>query len=179
MLKALAYGLPALTLIFTSWLPAGLQLSFFVSGLASAGQATAFRSNAVRERLGMVPLPSTSGSNIFEATAKTEEPRLRKDILTLDDLKAKYEAPKVEAQSGIKAWREKAVSGIRDGMQSAEKSMKEMTGGSAPAGKRTKAEKAKAEEYEKKRAREEAERRAELSRRQKEERLRRRAERGQ
>lgn len=57
MAKAFMYGLPALTLVFTSWLPAGVQLSFFVSGVLSCIQAFTFRNAKFRRYFNMTPLP--------------------------------------------------------------------------------------------------------------------------
>jgi len=51
------YGLPALTLLFTWWLPAALQLSFFVSGVLSYGQASLLRLPKFRQYFNMTPLP--------------------------------------------------------------------------------------------------------------------------
>lgn len=58
--NAMKWGLPALSLIFTWWLPAAVQLSFFVSGLMSFGQATLFRQTWFRERFNMTPLSSNA-----------------------------------------------------------------------------------------------------------------------
>jgi YidC/Oxa1 family membrane protein insertase len=52
------YGFPALTLLFTWWLPAALQLSFFISGLLSFAQASLFRNNSFRRYFNMTPQPS-------------------------------------------------------------------------------------------------------------------------
>jgi YidC/Oxa1 family membrane protein insertase len=60
MAKALTYGLPGLTLLFTWWLPAAVQISFFVSGLLSFAQASMFKSPVFRNYFGMTPLPSTN-----------------------------------------------------------------------------------------------------------------------
>jgi len=58
--NAMKWGLPALSLIFTWWLPAAVQLSFFDSGLMSFGQATLFRQTWFRERFNMTPLSSNA-----------------------------------------------------------------------------------------------------------------------
>jgi YidC/Oxa1 family membrane protein insertase len=55
-MKIMMYGLPALTLIFTWWLPAALQLSFFVSGLLSFFQASLFKAPWFRSYFNMTPL---------------------------------------------------------------------------------------------------------------------------
>ena len=56
-MKLMMYGLPLLTVIFTWWLPAALQLSFFVSGILSFGQASLLKMPAVRSYFNMQPLP--------------------------------------------------------------------------------------------------------------------------
>lgn len=55
-MKLVSYGLPLMSLLFTWWLPAAVQLSFFVSGLLSFGQASLFKMPAFRSYFGMVPL---------------------------------------------------------------------------------------------------------------------------
>ncbi len=60
MAKALTYGLPGLTVLFTWWLPAAVQISFFVSGLLSFAQASMFKSPVFRNYFGMTPLPSST-----------------------------------------------------------------------------------------------------------------------
>ncbi|KAG0646529.1 Oxidase assembly 1 [Hyphodiscus hymeniophilus] len=57
-MKLMMYGLPAMTLLFTWWLPAALQLSFFISGLLSFGQASLFKLPGFRSYWNMPPLPS-------------------------------------------------------------------------------------------------------------------------
>ncbi|KAL3423324.1 Mitochondrial inner membrane protein OXA1 [Phlyctema vagabunda] len=66
--KLMMYGIPGVTLAFTSFLPAGLQLSFFVTGLLSYIQASVFRNPKVRAALGMTPLPSTNASGPLQPT---------------------------------------------------------------------------------------------------------------
>jgi YidC/Oxa1 family membrane protein insertase len=58
--NAMKWGFPALTLLFTWWLPAAVQLSFFVSGVMSYGQATLFRQTWFREYFRMTPLPKNT-----------------------------------------------------------------------------------------------------------------------
>lgn len=58
--NAMKWGLPALSLLFTWWLPAAVQLSFFVSGLMSFGQATLFRQTWFRQYWNMTPLPTNA-----------------------------------------------------------------------------------------------------------------------
>ncbi|KUJ17505.1 uncharacterized protein LY89DRAFT_549218, partial [Mollisia scopiformis] len=55
--NAMMWGLPLVSLLFTFWLPAALQLSFFVSGLLSFCQATLLRQPWFRNYFNMTPLP--------------------------------------------------------------------------------------------------------------------------
>ncbi|RDL38746.1 uncharacterized protein BP5553_03086 [Venustampulla echinocandica] len=55
--KAMQWGFPGLSLAFTWWLPAGVQLSFFVSGLLSFVQASLLRIPSFRRIFNMTPLP--------------------------------------------------------------------------------------------------------------------------
>ncbi|CZR56575.1 uncharacterized protein PAC_06464 [Phialocephala subalpina] len=57
VLKAMMWGLPLLSFLFTFWLPAALQWSFFVAGLCSFSQATALRQPWFRNYFNMSPLP--------------------------------------------------------------------------------------------------------------------------
>ncbi|KAK0103111.1 Mitochondrial inner membrane protein oxa1 [Cadophora gregata f. sp. sojae] len=63
MTKALMWGFPALSLLCTWWLPASVQISFFVSGLLSMGQATLFRKDWFRNYFNMIPLPAKKTPN--------------------------------------------------------------------------------------------------------------------
>jgi YidC/Oxa1 family membrane protein insertase len=60
-LKAMMYLLPAMSFIFTFWLPATVQLSFFVSGVLSYLQATLFKQPWFRNWANMSPLPTPGG----------------------------------------------------------------------------------------------------------------------
>ncbi len=156
-MKLFAIGMPLLTLVFTYWLPAGLQFSFFLSGLLSAGQATLFRNAAFREKFGMSALPTP----VDPFAKPVEVSKFREDILTVEQMKAKYEAPKAEGVlDGFRA----KVDDLKKSAQSSVKEMKEYTGQERKDGKRTKAQTKQAEEYEIKRAKEERQRLARLER---------------
>jgi YidC/Oxa1 family membrane protein insertase len=51
------WGLPALSIAFTWWMPAAVQVTFFVSGLLSFGQASLFRQEWFRKYFNMTPVP--------------------------------------------------------------------------------------------------------------------------
>ncbi|PBP23628.1 inner membrane protein OXA1 [Diplocarpon rosae] len=55
--KAMMWGLPTLSIVFTWWLPAALQLSFMVTGILSFVQSTLFRQPWFRNYFSMTPLP--------------------------------------------------------------------------------------------------------------------------
>ncbi|KAH7383535.1 mitochondrial export translocase-like protein Oxa1 [Cadophora sp. MPI-SDFR-AT-0126] len=61
--KAMIWGLPAISLLFTWWLPAAVQISFFVSGVLSFCQSTLFRQPWFRSYFKMTPLPARKDPN--------------------------------------------------------------------------------------------------------------------
>lgn len=150
-MKMFAIGMPLLTLVFTYWLPAGLQLSFLLSGILSAAQATLFRNAAFRNKMGMAQLPTP----VDPFAKPAEVSRFREDILTAEQMKAQYEAPKAE---GVLGGLKDQIADIRQSASKSVKEMKEYTGQERKDGKRTKQEIKKAEEYEAKRAKEERQR---------------------
>lgn len=156
-MKMFAIGMPLLTLIFTYWLPAGLQLSFLLSGILSAGQATLFRNPDFRAKMGMAELPKP-----VDPFAKPEiMSKYREDIMTAEQMREKYEAPKAE---GILGGFKERITDLKESAGKSVKEMKEYTGQERKDGKRTKAEIRKALEYEEKRSKEEKQRMARLER---------------
>ncbi|PVH71114.1 hypothetical protein DL98DRAFT_577557 [Cadophora sp. DSE1049] len=63
MTKAMIWGFPALSLLFTWWLPASVQISFFVSGVLSYIQSSLFRQPWFRSYFKMTPLPARKDPN--------------------------------------------------------------------------------------------------------------------
>lgn len=63
MTKAMIWGLPAVSVLFTWWLPAAVQISFFVSGVMSLIQSSLFRSDRFRTYFKMTPLPARPNPN--------------------------------------------------------------------------------------------------------------------
>lgn len=162
-IKLMSYGLPAVTVLFTWWLPSGLQFSFLISGVLSACQATMFRMPGFRSYFGMTPLPP----RVDPFAAKEALSPYRRDILTAQQMKERYETP--DAKGVLSALTDK-VKDVKETARKGVKGMKEYAGQERKDGKRTKAEIQKAEAYEKKRQREEKERIAELDRRAREQR---------
>ncbi|OBT46346.1 hypothetical protein VE00_02775 [Pseudogymnoascus sp. WSF 3629] len=147
-MKLLAYGFPILSILFTFWLPAAVQLSFFVTGLWSAAQVTLFRYPSVRSFLGMAQMPPP----VKEVDLKNASP-YRADIITVQQMKQRQEAPTTR---GIFAALNDTVEGAKKSAREGVKTAREMAGQQEAPGKRTKAQLAKAKEYEKKRRAEEA-----------------------
>ncbi len=84
---ALMYGFPALSFVFTFWLPAALQLSFLVSGFISYLQATALQSEKFRQWWNLTPLPKKQ-----VATKATPVYKGRANIaLTQEELAARFQ----------------------------------------------------------------------------------------
>lgn len=165
--RAMAYGFPVLSLMFTAWLPSALTLSFLTAGIFSYFQATVLRNPSFRSFLGVYPLPP-SLPNPFEAPPDSP---FRKDIVTVkkDSTTGTYEAPRGD---GGKPWsvpdaKSTLLGGLRKELTSSVSTMKEsgksvmenakaIAGESRKDGKRTKRELEEANKYEKKRQLEEA-----------------------
>lgn len=63
-----------MTVLFTWWLPAALQLSFFVSGLLSFGQASLFKMPGFRAYFNMSPLPAAPVASSTTTGGKPPSP---------------------------------------------------------------------------------------------------------
>ena len=155
-MKLLAFGFPILSLLFTFWLPAGVQLSFFVTGLWSAAQVTLFRKPAVRSALGMMQMPPP----VKEVNLKDASP-YRADIRTVQQMKQQQAAPTTK---GIFAALNDTIEGAKASAREGMKTAREAAGQSEVPGKRTKAQLAKAKEYELKRRAEEKEKERQMRR---------------
>lgn len=59
--RSIMLGLPAISLLFIAWQPAGLQLYFAASGLFSLGQAYLFNTPTTRKLLGIAPIYKPTG----------------------------------------------------------------------------------------------------------------------
>lgn len=117
MQKALQYGLPTLTFVFGFWLPAGLQLSFLVSGICSAIQGTLFRSPGFRKWAGMYPLPEP---NTPKANPTTKEIRMAARG-TNSSGNPVYQAPSSPAEVSEKAGIGKVIKEIKEAAASGKK----------------------------------------------------------
>ncbi|KFY07764.1 hypothetical protein V492_06842 [Pseudogymnoascus sp. VKM F-4246] len=148
--KLLAIGFPVASFLFTFWLPAAVQLSFFVTGLWSATQVTLFRQPAVRSALGMAQMPPP----VKEVDLKNASP-YRADIVTAEQMRQRKEAP--PTSKGIFSALNDTIEGAKKSAREGMKTAREAAGQAEAPGKRTKAQLTKATEYEKKRRAEEKE----------------------
>lgn len=57
MTKFMVIGMPMISFGFTFWLPAAVQLSFFITSCLSYGQMSLFQSERFRKWMGMYPMP--------------------------------------------------------------------------------------------------------------------------
>jgi YidC/Oxa1 family membrane protein insertase len=172
-MKAFSYGLPALSFLVTLWLPASVQLSFFVAGILSYIQSALFRNPKFRDRIGITALPAPTPAGPTTSGASSG-PKLT----VLDQNGAPvYSAPR-QPTTIIEGFRKEVSTTINDVKESAKKTVeaaKEYTGQSAANGKRSKRELQEADKYEKKRQAEERARLEEVDRRRRAERQAKRA----
>lgn len=105
--KAMIWGFPALTVIFTSWLPAALQLSFFVAGVCSYIQSTLFRQRWFRSYFNMTPLPTKAPAGSAPAAAPSSYKGNLKiaanPVLSSKELSGRFEAAeeKKDVKKGV------------------------------------------------------------------------------
>jgi YidC/Oxa1 family membrane protein insertase len=84
-MKVLTYVFPAITFIITAFMPAALQVSFFVSGFLSYLQALLFRWPAFRSYFNMYPLASeapavASKPTPYRGTMKVRAPLTQAEL---------------------------------------------------------------------------------------------------
>lgn len=172
-MKFMAYALPAFTLLFTWWLPAGVQLSFFVAGVISAAQGLLFRWAPFRSFFNMTPMPKRPDLFSKPTEPSPYQPRI---ITAQHSLSHKipysgtqpsvgrYEPPrKPTLLSGLKKEVKSTISSVQASARETYKSAKEYAGQESKDGKkRTKAELRSANDYERKRKAEELARQEEL-----------------
>lgn len=99
MQKALMYGLPTLSLLCTWWLPAAVQLSFFVSAMLGFGQALFFRNPTIRGWLKMPPLnpPVLTTPSPYRGNMKVAAPTITRSVarpraLSTTELNSRFQA---------------------------------------------------------------------------------------
>ena len=96
MLSIMKWGFPLLSLVFTSWLPAAVQLHFFASGLLSLAQSTMLRQPAFRTAMSMTPLPKPSSAPSAKPAAADAAPSskirmIKNPILSQSELHDRFQ----------------------------------------------------------------------------------------
>lgn len=81
-MKVMTYVFPSITFLFTAFMPAALQVSFFVSGLLAFGQARLFRLPAFRSYFNMYPLttPGAAKPTPYKGTMKVRAPMTQAEL---------------------------------------------------------------------------------------------------
>lgn len=97
VLKAMMWGLPLLSFVFTFWLPAALQWSFFVAGLCSFAQATALRQPWFRNYFNMSPLPKPKGPDDTPTPYQGKLKIAAKPVLSQAELNSRFQGAQATA----------------------------------------------------------------------------------
>jgi YidC/Oxa1 family membrane protein insertase len=173
-MRGMSYFLPTISLIFTSFLPSAIQLSFFITGFLSYCQAQLFRWAPFRTYMNMTPLPTRRPDAFARAPAAEPSPYQSRIITATarpspSVSSASYEPPRSASTSakptllsGLKHEVSSGISSVQESARKTLKSAREIAGQEAKDGKRTKRQLQQANEYEKKRRLEEGRRREEL-----------------
>lgn len=104
--KGFMYGFPILTLAFTWWLPAAVQLSFFATSMLSLGQALLFRSDKIRTIVGLSPKPvdTPAAASPYKGTmriaASAPPAAARPAALSTSELNSRFQQPSNLASTG-------------------------------------------------------------------------------
>ena len=98
-LKAMMYLLPAMSFMFTFWLPATVQLSFFVSGVLSFFQATLFKQPWFRDWANMSPLPTPGGPPAKPSPYKGTLKISANTALSQNELNSRFQGAAVKSVS--------------------------------------------------------------------------------
>jgi len=169
-MRGMSYFLPAITLIFTIFLPASIQVSFFITGVLSYVQAALFRWAPFRAYMNMTPtatysLNAPTSSSPYQSRIITTTSRPTPSASSVS-----YEPPRSSGAtkptllSGLKREVSSGITSMQDAARKTLKSAKEITGQESKDGKRTKRQLQQANEYEKKRRLEESRKRDEAER---------------
>jgi YidC/Oxa1 family membrane protein insertase len=176
-MRKLAYIFPGLSLLFTWWLPAGLQWSFFISTILSQLQGRLLRWVPFRQFMGITPLPKRADpSNTIVSRQSPYQPR----IITVADKNATmtHGTPPSQSKPTLFSGLRKEISGAVEKAKSAKDSIKALAREESKNGKRTKAELQTANAYEEKRRREESKRLAAINAERRARRLQKRQQQG-
>jgi YidC/Oxa1 family membrane protein insertase len=183
-MKIVSLVLPAISFLFTFWLPAAVQVSFLTTGIMSYLQMQLFQSKTFRERFGLYPLqphpnsqPGTGAPSPYKGIINV---RARQEPLSQEELNSTYTKPSATETAEFKAGQQalngskppgtlkRIVGGALDDVKGTFKSVKESTAGitdtarEAMERRKKKADKEAAIKFEKKRQEEEKRERREL-----------------
>ena len=152
-MKLMMYGLPLLTVVFTYWLPAALQLSFFISGFLSFGQASLFKMPAFRRYFNMQPLPGVDAPIAASTTPDGKPPSPYKGKMQVRAPLSTAELNSAFQESRKQGLLEKARKQMLDSTKEIRTAAGTMVekGSNSMKGRSEKNEKKAREEYEKKR----------------------------
>lgn len=143
VMKIVSLALPAISFLFTFWLPAAVQVSFLTTGIMSYLQMWLFQNEAFRARFGMYPLspppqPGTSAPSPYKGIINV---RARQNPLSQEELNSTYTKPSATPTPEFKAGQQalngskppgtlkKIVGGALDDVKGTFKSVKESTAG--------------------------------------------------
>lgn len=181
-LKLLSIGLPTLSFLVTAWMPAGLQLSFFIGTFFSWGQARLFQNREFRAALGMYPLETAPAAvkakNTLQDRVIVAKPN------TYSTMSPTYSPPRGAPEAADTTQKSSILSRTTDAWSGFKKSGKELVkdaekladgwSGGTPSGKRTKAEMKAAAAYEERAAERDRQEREQLTNRERARALRKR-----
>ncbi|KAH8805758.1 mitochondrial export translocase-like protein Oxa1 [Xylogone sp. PMI_703] len=144
MKKFFVYGMPAISFAFTWWLPAAVQISFFVMGITGWIQSIVFQNPSFRRTFGMPALPAAGASS-----ANNPQYKGNINIRATSPLDGQTEAVKPKPKGVVDG----ALKDIMSTYQGAKQSLSEVTGKGKESmeKRRQKSEREAAERYEAKR----------------------------
>lgn len=97
--NAVKWGFPLVSFLFTFWLPAAVQLSFLVSGLASFSQATLMRQPWFRTYFKMSPLPQRKAPVPTSPRYKGSQMVAAEPVLSSAELNSRFQGANPTSQS--------------------------------------------------------------------------------
>ncbi|KAH7330454.1 60Kd inner membrane protein-domain-containing protein [Rhexocercosporidium sp. MPI-PUGE-AT-0058] len=113
MTRAMIWGLPAVSAIFTWWLPAAVQISFFVSGVLSLIQSTLFRTPWFRSYFKMTPLPARKDPNAPKPSPYRGDLKIAANpVLSQTELNSRFQGAGADEGKGKKGILGGVASGI-------------------------------------------------------------------
>ncbi|KAK1670980.1 60Kd inner membrane protein-domain-containing protein [Colletotrichum godetiae] len=132
--KLMMYILGPLSVIFTSYLPAGVQFYFFITGIIGVAQNWLFTKSAFRNLFGLTPIVAPAATPISTTAAKTS--------ISSGPTRLNYQAPRAASASEAPAADAGSVKGIMDNLKQTVHNAKGGAGNHVEAGRKREAEKA-------------------------------------